>query len=364
MEEFKKIGNFNKLLLGSIKMVKEKLKLDIDNDLIKEIIAIKYNNIILSYTSKEYDIKKLNNFCLTSIKNYFEENKDNNKKCQNDIINTDSSNTVNNNYDKKIDTDLLELKVKELEIKRNYIPDYEKTLPSSSNTQEHLLNSSSNIKDTITTINYNNNNNNNIIYKSFIINSTNLNISNILKINYKDYKFIPDSLFLPIFVNELTPYIKLKIYDDINEVIYIFSPIIKNKKWDIWKTIDNYNININLNNSKIELFDYHNNLLDFGYNFIKIEKFLEITKKNYKLYKLWCEKDDIYNFNNNYEINDNIIIKNNYNSYYTKKIIDLSDNNSFIIYDNNNELNTEYFKDSSIILEKNQCSLLIKYYIK
>ena len=62
------------------------------------------------------------------------------------------------------------------------------------------------------------------------------------------------------------------------------------------------------------------------------------------------------------------MIKNNNGFNYVKKIIEIinsdNDHNIFIIHDDNNDFNLDNFKNSSIILLKNQFSLQIKYYIK
>ena len=211
-------------------------------------------------------------------------------------------------------------------------------------------------------------NNNTNIYKSVIIKSSNLNINKILNIDYKLYKFFPEELYLPLYINEITPFIKLKIIDNTKEIIYNFRCILNNKKWNTWKTIDSFNIDLDLKNSLIQLYDYNNKLLNFSNKNIHINKILQITKNNLKFYKLWCEKDYINNYNNNYEINDQILIKNNNGFNFSKKIIDIhnseSDYNIITIYDDNNNFTIDDFNNSTFILLKNEFSLLIKYYIK
>ena len=69
MDEFKKQTNLTKLIIGSIKMTKEKLKFNINDDSIKNIVEKQWNSTQNLYTNYNYDIKTLNNYCLTSIKN-------------------------------------------------------------------------------------------------------------------------------------------------------------------------------------------------------------------------------------------------------------------------------------------------------
>ena len=128
MDEFKKQTNLSKLIIGSIKMTKEKLKFNIDDDSIKNIVEKQWNSTQNLYSNYNYDIKTLNNYCLTSIKNKITEFNNQNESSHdlknnihNDEINTNDD--INNNI--KIDNNFLDLKVKELEQKRNYIPDYD-----------------------------------------------------------------------------------------------------------------------------------------------------------------------------------------------------------------------------------------------
>ena len=371
MEEFKKNINLNKLIIGSTKMAKEKLLLDLNNNDIKIIVENEWNNTIKLYSNYTHDIRTLNNYCLTLIKNSLS---DKNKLTDNKNQLIDNKNQLNNtDIDfKKLDSDFLELKVKELEHKRNFIPDYQNNNIDnldSSNLSKIPIN---NLNDNnITTINYNNNNNN-IIFKSLLLKSNNnffkVNIKKLFNFDYKLYKFYPEDLYLPLFINQITPYIKLKISDNTTFINYNFKCIFNNIKWSTWKSIDNFHIDLDLNNSKIELFDYNNQLLNFSNNFINISKFLKINKNNNIFYKLWCDIDYIYNFNNNYEINDKIIIKTNKGFHYTKIIthVDNSDTNYniILIYDNDNSFVIDDFNNSTILLLKNEFSLSLKYYIK
>lgn len=383
MDEFKKQTNLTKLIIGSIKMTKEKLKFNINDDSIKNIVEKQWNSTQNLYTNYNYDIKTLNNYCLTSIKNKItefnnqkESSDDFKNNIHNDKINTNinTNDDINNNI--KIDSDFLDLKVKELEQKRNYIPDYDNiinnNISSGESNKNKINNNKINNKDNITTINYNTTNNI-ITFKSIILNSSfnyliNINIFKELNIDYKNYKFFPENLYLPTFFNEITPFVKLQISDNNNSLFYNFTSVTNNKKWNTWKTIDNFDIDLNLNNAIIKLYDYNNKLLNLTNNPILINKVLAITKNNLTFYKLWCAKDYLYNFNNNFEINDIIMIKNNNGFNYVKKIIEIinsdNDHNIFIIHDDNNDFNLDNFKNSSIILLKNQFSLQIKYYIK
>jgi len=380
MDEFKKQTNLSKLIIGSLKMTKEKLKFNIDDDSIKNIVEKQWNSTQNLYLNYNYDIKTLNNYCLTSIKNKITEFNNQNESSHdlknnihNDEINTNDD--INNNI--KIDSDFLDLKVKELEQKRNYIPDYDNiiinnNISSDESNKNKINNNKINNKDNFTTINYNTTNNI-ITFKSIILNSSfnyliNINIYKELNIDYKNYKFFPENLYLPTFFNEITPFVKLQISDNNNSLFYNFTSVTNNKKWNTWKTIDNFDIDLNLNNAIIKLYDYNNKLLNLTNNPILINKVLAITKNNLTFYKLWCPKDYLYNFNNNFEINDIIMIKNNNGFNYVKKIIEIinsdNDHNIFIIHDDNNDFNLYNFKNSCIILLKNQFSLQIKYYIK
>tara|TARA_B100001540_G_scaffold317245_1_gene349641 strand:+ start:6136 stop:7266 length:1131 start_codon:yes stop_codon:yes gene_type:complete len=376
MDKFTSKENINLLLLGSKNMLNTKLNINNINE--KELYNL-INNIINSIKNKfinnNYELKQLNSICLSNIKIHYKnkiENNENIKQNNNERNNNENKEENDNDNETKIDIDLLDLKVQELEKKRNYEPEYDNKILNFDNNKEEDEND--NKKKTNTIINYNNTLIN-IDYKSFIINSINRNWFNnnyINNFNYnlndfniKNFKFKPQSISLPNHVSYLSPTINIKIND---KYTYNFVCVFKNTLWDNWKTEDTNYFELNSNIINIKLLDLNNNLLDIGDDKISIEKVLCTNDKNLKIYKIWSKKDYIYNYKNVFNINNTIFIRTNKGIIYKKKIINIfnDDNNYNIIeiYDDNNELNINDFENSYYINLKNQFSFIIKYYTK
>ncbi len=373
MEELKNSNNINLLFLGSKKMLESKLNIEIktedENNKLKKNINLIVNRIYNSINiEKDTDLKKLNLICLTHIKNIYVnkdiENNDNVNKKDND------DNENENENEKKLDRDILDFKVQELEKKRNYEPDYNIIINKREIEKKEEENNKKEKTNTI--INYNNSSIN-IDYKSYILSSSkrdwiinnyinDLNYDlNILDIKYKNLKFKPQIICLPYYISLLTPSLNIKIN---NIYTYNFVCCFKNTEWDTWKTDDTHNFELNNNIINIKLYDSNNNLLDLGIDNIEIEK---VLLKNNNIYKIWSKKDYIYDFKNKYSKNNIIFIRNKNGKIFQKKVINIeeNENNNIIeIFDNKNELEIKDFENSNYINYKNQYSLLINYYTK
>lgn len=374
MDKFTSKENINLLLFGSKNMLNTKLNINnINEKELCNLINIIINSIKNKFFNNNYELKQLNSICLSNIKIHYKnkiENNDNNEQNNNELNNNE--NKEENDNETKIDIDLLDLKVQQLEKKRNYEPEYDNKILNFDNNKNNDEND--NKKKTNTIINYNNTLIN-IDYKSFIINSINRNWFNnnyINNFNYnlndfniKIFKFKPQNISLPNHVSYLSPTINIKIND---KYTYNFVCVFKNTLWDNWKTEDTNYFELNSNIINIKLFDLNNNLLDLGDDKISIEKVLCTNDKNLKIYKIWSKKDYIYNYKNVFNINNTIFIRTNKGIIYKKKIINIfnDDNNYNIIeiYDDNNELNINDFENSYYINLKNQFSFIIKYYTK
>lgn len=207
-------------------------------------------------------------------------------------------------------------------------------------------------------------NNTNIINKSktLIINSINRewfnnrmnnrnNIKVNISINLKDFELFPDCLCLSNNIRNITPYIIMKIADNIKSINYTFVCDKENEKWDIWRpsNIDCENINLINKSWNITLYDFMNNELNIGYDNIPIEK---ILKYNDKYYEIFFNNND-----NDFSNNDLIKIKLYNSQLYDTKI--KIDNNHYLIPSGNFKL--EDFINATILNNMKQLIFIIKY---
>jgi hypothetical protein len=348
-----------------------------------------YNNY---KNNNNVNIYELNKIALKYVKNFYEnKNKDieldNNSNKVNEKINNiiehidnnDNNNleqiNKNNNISLKeegiLDNDVLNKKLRELEISR-------RIMSNNPNVYNQYLNNKDNkdnkdIQDNILENNKNKNNiyhynndlnlfNNIKIYKNYVLSSINRDWWNIyidrnniifnIPIDIKNYNIIPECLTLSKNIKYITPYIILNISDNIKNINYIFICDKINGNWDTWRlSSENNDIEyIELNkNWKLTLYDYSNRILDLGsdnYNILNV-----INEDKY--YKLSI------NLNNNIlNVNDNIIIK-TYNSKLHYKKIDKIINNFYYI--TNDNILLEDFINCKILNMMEQYSFIIKY---
>lgn len=310
MDNFISEENKNKLINGSFKLLLERFNITIDkNDLnnviinFMKLIKEKYNN------ECDYDLKTLNNICLTNVKKYYTEEKS----------------------EEKSEEPLLQNKINNLELKRKEIID-----------------------------NYNNNSINTIYNnKSFIISSLNNTHSNMfnlenINLNYNTTSFKPNKLILPKYINNIMPYICLNIYIYDKILTYNFVCSFKNDIWDTWTTDDNYIFKLNNNNINYSFTDYNDNIINFDLTKINI---LNIDNRNQYLY---LNVGKYINYFNNKEY----IIIENFKKKYKKTILTIDDSNIVIKNENIDKTFFENLKTSNIILYENQFTLIMNYYNK
>ena len=324
MNSFILESNKNKLLEGSNKLLTDKLKIHIDKGELYENISHLVNLIKEKYSIDNYDLKTLNNICLTNIKNFYENN-NNNTDNTNDRYNTNE--TDNNDVS-------LHKKISDLESKRH-----------------NILNND--IKNSI--INKQTQTN-----KSFIISSLkneNQNKYDISTINldYNTTAFKPSKLILPKYLNKLLPYITLNIFIDNNILKYNYICTFKNDIWDLWSTEDTDLFTINNNIINYTFTDYNDNIINFDISKINILNY----KIDDKFIYLNLEKYINYFHNNK---NSYIIIENK-KKKYNKEIAGI-DSNFLIIYNNSDMFFNNNLSTSKIILLENQFSLVLNYYSK
>ena len=364
MNEFQDIENVNLIKKASINMLKGKLEIVIseNDDKFTNIFNNVFTNLSQKYKdNNNIDLRKLNTIFLNNIKTNYE------KEINKDIV-------IETEQDTKLKDDYLDIKIKELEEIRNIVPDYSNiddynNIIKDKKIIEKVEKNVENNKTSI--VNYNNLVNKKI-YKTFIISSinrnwilkyyrNNINILINLELDFKKFNYIPHHLLMPSFVSLKTPVIKMKITNNNKDYYYSFYSLNKNTNWDLWNVVDNTDFELVNNNLNISFYDLNDDLIDLGYDNIKIINYIKETSNNLAYYKIFFDKN--INYYNIFSINETIIIKIN-NKYIKKNIynIDCNNNNSIYIIDNDNEIDN--LNNSTILKYNDQFTLIIKYYIK
>jgi|UniRef100_A0A6C0JRC0 hypothetical protein len=370
MNEFNNIQNKNLLIKASINMLKDKLNITLshNDENFKKTFDNIFETLFNKYKDNTIELKKINTFFLNNIKNAYQNN--------NNIIKKEQHIDKEPEKENKLNDDYLDIKIKELEEIRSIVPDYDNIDVYNNNISKKNIddnNEKTNESSTLPTsiINYNNIVNTKA-YKSFVISSinrdwilkqnrNNIDISLNLDIDYKIYNYIPDKLLMPSFLSLLTPLIKMKITASSNEYYYNFICSEKNKNWDTWTSLDEFEFNLNNKNLNLIFYDINNDLIDLGYDNIKIISYNKETKNDYNYFKLFLNKN--LNIFNNFNIYENIIINAN-NKLIKQNVynIDNNNNNSIYIIDFKKEINN--LENTTILKYNDQFTLIIKYYIK
>ena len=126
-------------------------------------------------------------------------------------------------------------------------------------------------------------------------------------------------------------------------------------------SLDEFEFNLNNKNLNLIFYDINNDLIDLGYDNIKIISYNKETKNDYNYFKLFLNKN--LNIFNNFNIYENIIINAN-NKLIKQNVynIDNNNNNSIYIIDFKKEINN--LENTTILKYNDQFTLIIKYYIK
>jgi len=361
MEEY--ISPKNNIIINnaSSKMLKDKFKIDINNEELSSFILDIQKEIISDYSAYNLKLLELNNITLSKIKNKYEKYKPDKK---------DDSLLKN----ELLDNDEMNLKLRELEARRRIVPQYPIDDINSNITSQNITPIYNNIppvqniiyKANPIAITLPNPIDNSITYKTFIINSHNRNwdknpfrnnIKCTMSIDISNNAFFPYCICFPTYVKDLSPYILMNLSDGQKNIIYTFICKEKGSKWDIWNTINDIE-DISLTNKiwMIKFFDYTNNELDLGQDNIPI---LEVNKKDNK-FILKIATDTKYN--NNFKENDVISIRISNTKIYNKNII--SYDNGIICTVDDEDLIMEDFINAKILNMNNQYSIIIKYHYK
>lgn len=376
MELYTKNENKELLFNGSIKMLKDKYNLSINND---ELLSI-LNDIYLKINNKyknnnKITLNELNKFTLINIKEHIDnyirhqheqqeqqerqEQQDKQDKQEQELNKKQKNISIEKIENTLLDNDVLNLKLKELEMNRRIIPSINTEILKDDKLNNMLFNQQHTNPISITIPQQN------IIknYKHFIINSNNRdwflnsnrnNLKVNVSINIKQYIMYPECICFPKYIKNITPYILMNISDGVKNIIYTFICKVQNDKWDIWEPCCNDIEKIDLNNQSwiITFYDFTNNLLDIGNDNIGIVN-IEKHDKALGLYKL--KINNVNNFNKN----DKIILRAYNGIFHNIDIIDIY-NNGIIIDD---KLSIDDFTNSRILNMSSQYSCIIKYVI-
>lgn len=309
MDTFLNIENKNKLLIGCKNMLNKKFNIIVDDYDLQNNLNVLFTKIQNDKSLYDHELKHLNSICLTNIKNHYLKNN-------------------NNENRNKYSLDYITNKITELEFERN-----------------------SNYIEEDDTNNYYHNNEINI--KSFVISSLEYS-NNLVEIDRNNY-YYPNKLILPKLINNISPYIILKLYD--NDVCYTYNFICtyKNDLWDIWITNDKYKINFKNDYMKYTINYFNNKIIKFNSPKVKIINYNTIN--DLFSIRLVLEKPIFL------QIKDNITIEIN-NNIYQKQIINIIDNNTIDISNTNNNIDINNLINSFIYIYKEQHSIIMNYHNK
>ena len=343
MENYLSNNNKQLILSASIEMLKDKFEIILPLNELNKILNNIYSHIY-NTNNNDLTIYDLNKLTLTNLKIYIE----------NIIKKQNSNNEINENNKKnetfetiqKIDTkimdnDYINNKLKELENNRRILPSISTDLYKDDSAANILQNNINHVSINIHSQNYIKKN-----YKNFIINSNNRdwflhsNRNNIrfnIQINIKEHDIFVELICFPKKIKELTPYVIMNISDSIKNINYIFICDKNNDKWDIWKPCTKNIENIILNNQTwtITFYDFNNKILDIGEDNINI-----ISAKIFETNKILLE---IGEFIDQFNVNDNILIRNSKGIIYNKVVTNVLDNgiNLKYILINKNDFNDD-----------------------
>jgi hypothetical protein len=349
-------------------MLKEKFDITLAEDKIQTLLSDTIKSIETEYANVDLKCSELNNMTLSKIKNMFANNP------------VPKTKTNTNNI---LDDDTINMKLRELEARRQIIPTYE-SVPNEHMQQSQSIQPLQTVQSMqpmqpIQPITFKLPENTSIkdrIYKTFIINSLNRDwIKNPSRNNIKfnvpltldNYEFYPDCVCFPSFVKNISPYVILNVSDGTKKIYYTFIPvhcIFANAKWDIWKPTDNVeNIVLGHKHWSIKFYDFLNHELDLGSDDINIIEVTKIVDTKYSTFSIKLQLFE-HSFENNFNVNDCVILKCSNKVHYVSILSYDNESRTMIIVDKKNELQPEDFINSKIMNTGNQFSFIIKYFCK
>lgn len=353
MEYYKNAGNTAVLKKACFKMLQERYSTSLNDKELDALLEGISSEVENEYSNKGLRMGELNNITLSKIKQMY----DNKQKPQESTLIPQQT----------LDDDAINHKLKELETRRQVIPEYSNEIADTEGTPgtpgtaekadaQSIIYKPNPISITIPPMLASRPN-----YKSFIINSMNRDwcknpsrnfINFNVSIDAESYTFYPHCLCLPSFVKRRTPYVLANITDGKKNVIYCFTCSQTLENWDTWLPIDGAeNIDLKSKVWSVRLYDFTNNELDLGHDAIEV---LEVSKKEGQfLLKISGNSDitrgDVLNIR---FYNGRIVPKNALDFITVSQVVTINDSDNIVIDD---------FINAKIMVQKSQFSFIVKY---
>lgn len=342
MDDFVSSHNIGIMNIACRNMISDKFKVEFEENEISGIIRDLINKMKDEFSTENLKTNELNNIVLGRVK---------------DLLTIPPEHIDMTTSDEKLNDDMINIKLKELESRRQIIPDFSANVVESINTNIGQHNQVASHKPISITLPKHKNES----YKTLIINSINrdwikqplrnnikFNMSHDLHLN----TFYPYCILLPRFVQNITPYVLLNISDGEKTIYYSFT--CENNStgtWNKWITVEHpENISLNSKIWSIKLFDFANNELNLGKDYCKITHVQTVDETHFKL---TCDN----------MINGNIIcirIKNGKNIY---KNISCCDDKNVILIEKEDFVESDFI--NAVILDvTEQYSFIMKYCYK
>ena len=338
MDDFTSPKNMGIINIACRNMISDKFNIELGDNELVDIVNDLVEEMREEFCTDELKINELNNIALGRVKDML---------LQKSAPETKASET-------KLDDDIINIKLQELESRRKAIPDF-----SSENIEEIPKERHENVVYKPNPISITLPKNKKSNFKTLMINSINRdwvkqpirnNIKFGMPIDTTNNVFYPHCLCLPKFVKDITPYVLMIISDGAKSIYYSFTSDgnDSNGKWDVWKTVDSpENISLSGKVWSLKLLDFTNNELKIGDDNCKIIQVLQ--NENNEI----CIKYDK-------SIGNNVAIKmKNNNTIY--KTIQVSEDKTFTIQD---DLDITDFIDARILNVDEQFSFIMKYCYK
>ena len=380
IDEYKSVKNRDLLLHASVKMIKDKYNITINDPMlikiINNIISIISNDAILINTSVK--LSELNNLTLTKIKEFI------GKQMKEVEAKENTEENISTLEKQKIseDDELLN-KVQELEEKRrmanSLLLDAETDQPVAQGTTEppeDNFNIASIKEQIYKTVIEKTMTKKPVQKKTFIIGSNSRDWVNqpqrhILQFNIgidlQQNVVEPVKILFPKHVKHLTPYVNMVITDALKVQKYTYILHKNNGDWDEWILINNTDqpILFTHNDWKITFYDFLNKDLKLGNDDIKI---CEVSKYNedegFSL-KIVLEKKHYAYFEYNLQSikqNDDLVLNTFTNQYVNVRV--LENNIEVIVIANDGSLRQEDFINSKLLNIRAQYFMVFSYYSK
>lgn len=360
MDDFINQKNIRIIILACRNMINDKFSTEsteIDDNELFELVNGFVAEMHTEFENDGFNTNKLNNIVLGRVRNMLSNKPLDSEQYKQDIQISNINDANSTPSDTKLDDDLINIKLQELETRRKVIPEFSDKIEETQQKQDiHDVVYKPTPPISITVPKSKKNN-----FKTLMINSINRdwikqplrnNIKFGMSVDTNNNVFFPYCLCLPNFVKNITPYVLMNISDGAKSIYYSFTTDGNgngnDNKWDIWKTVESpENISLSGKIWSLKLFDFINNELKLGEDNCNITQVLQNDDNTI------CIKHDK-------SIGNDIAIKlkNNKTIYTT---VNASDNRTFTIQD---DYDITEFINAKILNVEEQFSFIIKYCYK